>query len=94
MDEVRKAKGLQLDPHIALLVEEYLRTVETPSWLEDKRAVTVYELTDGMVIATDLFTGNGVKLLSKDMKVTSFLIERIIAHHQVDPIVNLIYVYR
>jgi putative two-component system response regulator len=94
MDEVRKAKGLQLDPHIALLVEEYLRTVETPSWLEDKRAVTVYELTDGMVIATDLFTGNGVKLLSKDMKVTSLLIEHIIAHHQVDPIVNLIYVYR
>jgi response regulator RpfG family c-di-GMP phosphodiesterase len=92
--EVRKAKGLQLDPRIALLVEEYLTTVETPSWLENKRAVTVYELTDGMVIATDLFTGNGVKLLSKDMKVTSPLIERIIAHHQVDPIVNLIYVYR
>lgn len=92
--EVQKGKGLQLDPRIAQLLEEYLYAVETPSWLENKRQITIYELKEGMVIATDLFTGNGVKLLSKDMKVTAPIIERILSHHQVDPIVNLIYVYQ
>lgn len=92
--EVRKAKGLQLDPRIAQLLEEYLLVVESPSWMDDKRPVSVYELEEGMVIATDLLTGNGVKLLSQGMKITPPLIDRIRSHHQVDPIVNLIYVYR
>ncbi|MBI3787304.1 MAG: response regulator [Ignavibacteriales bacterium] len=93
IEELRKARGAQLDPRVAQLVEEYVRVVDNPTWLEDKRQITIYELAEGMVIATDLCTGNGVKLLSKDTKITASIIERIIGHHQVDPIVNLIYVY-
>ncbi|MBI3585721.1 MAG: response regulator [Ignavibacteriales bacterium] len=93
IEELHKARGTQLDPRIAQLVEEYVRVVDNPSWLENKRQITIYELMDGMVIATDLCTGNGVKLLSKDTKISSSIVDRIIAHHQVDPIVNLIYVY-
>lgn len=93
IEELHKARGAQLDPRVAQLVEEYVRVVDNPTWLEDKRQITIYELAEGMVIATDLCTGNGVKLLSKDTKITASIIERIIAHHQVDPIVNLIYAY-
>lgn len=93
IEELRKARGTLLDPRVAQLAEEYVRVVDNPSWLENKRQISIYELTEGMVIATDLCTGNGVKLLSKETKISSSIVDRIIAHHQVDPIVNLIYVY-
>lgn len=93
IDELHKERGMQLDPRIAQLAEEYIRVIDDPSWLDNKRQVSVYELAEGMVIATDLCTGNGVKLLSKNTKISASIIERILSHHQVDPIVNLVYVY-
>jgi hypothetical protein len=46
-----------------------------------------------MVIAHDLTTGNGTKLLSDKTKISVSTLERILAHHQYDPILNNIYVY-
>ena len=93
LESLRKAKGTNLDPRIVQLAEEYLQVVEDRTWLEGKRQVGVFELQAGMVLAHDLATGGGMKLLSRDATVTLGQIERILSHHQVDPIVNSVYVY-
>lgn len=88
-----RAKGTILDPHVVQLMCEYLQVVENPSWREGKRQVSIYDLKVGMVIAHDLTTGNGTKLLSDKTKISVSNLERILAHHQYDPILNNIYVY-
>ena len=91
--KVRKAKGLTLDPYVVQLADEYLQVVEDPSWLSGKRQVSILELQAGMVLAHDLTTGGGVKLLSRDAVVTIGQIDRILSHHQIDPIVNSVYIH-
>jgi putative two-component system response regulator len=93
VDSLRKARGTNLDPRIVQLAEEYLQVVEDRTWLEGKRQVGVFELQAGMILAHDLTTGGGMKLLSRDATVTLGQIERILSHHQVDPIVNSVYIY-
>jgi hypothetical protein len=74
-------------------VSEYLEVIENPTWREGKRQVSVQELKVGMTIAHDLTTGSGTKLLSDKSKISVSILERIIAHHTYDPIINNIYVY-
>ena len=93
IDAVRRAKGTVLDPRIVQLAEEYIQVVEDPSWMEGKRQVNILELQGGMVLAHDLVTGTGTKLLPKDCTIGLTHIEKILAHHHFDPIVNSIYVY-
>ncbi|MER3522607.1 MAG: hypothetical protein C4326_00705 [Ignavibacteria bacterium] len=88
-----RVRGTILDPHVVQLMIEYLEVVENPSWREGKRQVSVYDLKVGMVIAHDLTTGSGTKLLSERSTISVSILERILAHHQHDPILNTIYVY-
>jgi response regulator RpfG family c-di-GMP phosphodiesterase len=93
LEKIRKAKGTILDPYVVQLTEEYLQVFEDPAWLEGKKQVNILELKPGMVLAHDLTTGSGVKLLSREAVVTMGQIERILSHHQGDPIVNSIYIH-
>ncbi|HTY37525.1 MAG TPA: HD domain-containing phosphohydrolase [Bacteroidota bacterium] len=93
LEAVRRAKGTALDPRIVQLAEEYIEIVENPAWMEGKRQVNILELHAGMVLAHDLVTGTGTKLLPKDSVIGTTHIEKILAHHHFDPIVNSIYVY-
>lgn len=88
-----RLRNTVLDPHVVQLMIEYLEAIENPSWREGKRQVSVYDLKVGMVIAHDLTTANGTKLLSEKSTISTSILERILAHHQYDPILNNVYVY-
>jgi HD-GYP domain-containing protein (c-di-GMP phosphodiesterase class II) len=88
-----RLRGTVLDSHVVQLMIEYLEAIENPSWREGKRQVSVYDLKVGMVIAHDLTTGSGTKLLSEKSTISVSILERILAHHQFDPILNNVYVY-
>lgn len=88
-----RLKTTTLDSHVVQLMIEYLEVIENPTWREGKRQVSVYDLKVGMIIAHDLTTGNGTKLLSDKSKISVSILERILAHHHYDPILNSIYVY-
>ncbi|HMK39082.1 MAG TPA: hypothetical protein VK569_07050, partial [Bacteroidota bacterium] len=63
-----------------------------PHWLEGKRQVLVQDLREGMVIANDLCTASGVKLVAAGTKLSSGHVERILAHNFSDPILHGLYV--
>jgi hypothetical protein len=93
---VRKAlargRGTMFDPRLLPLADEYIAGVEKPGWLEGKQQVPVHRLAEGMVIAADLFTASGIKLLPAGTTLTRSILERILSRHAVDPIVSWVYV--
>jgi putative two-component system response regulator len=93
IERLREASGTILDPAIVRLAEEYLVAVDDPTWMEGKRQVALKEMREGMVIAADLFTASGVKLLPSGSRLTPSNIERILSHHAADPIINRVFVY-
>jgi putative two-component system response regulator len=93
LEVLRKGRGTLFDPHILVVAEEYLVAIERPGWGAGKRQVAVSQLEEGMVIAADLQTSSGIKLLPAESKLTKSMIERIQARHQVDPIIHWVYVY-
>jgi len=52
----------------------------------------VQDLREGMVIANDLCTASGVKLVAAGTKLSSGHVERILAHNFSDPILHGLYV--
>jgi len=86
-------RGTLLDPEVVQLVDEYVRVVEDPSWLEGKRQIAVTDLHEGMTLAGDLCTANGTKLLPQGSRLTSSHVERVLEHHRLDPIINAVYIY-
>ena len=91
---LRRGRATLFDPHILVVAEEYLNVIEHPGWAEGKRQVSVTQLEEGMVIAADLQTSSGIKLLPAESTLTRSMIERIQARHKIDPIINWVYVYR
>ena len=92
LNTVLRLRGTVLDPIVVQFTEEYLRVVENPSWLDDKLQVNILDLKPGMVLAHDLTTGGGTKLLPKDTTITLSQIDRILSLQHFDPVINGIYV--
>jgi putative two-component system response regulator len=88
----QKSRGIMIDPVFVQLIEEYLNVEENRAWMEGKKAIAVSDLIPGMILAADLKTGSGTKLLPKDSIVTQMHINKINAHHQVDPIMGSIFI--
>lgn len=91
---IQKMRSTVLDPRISQMLVEYIQRVQSDHWQDNKQVVGLFELQEGMVIAEDICTGSGVKLLNKDTKITIPIIERLLSHNNVDPILNTIYRYR
>ncbi|HUI09968.1 MAG TPA: HD domain-containing phosphohydrolase [Bacteroidota bacterium] len=89
---VREAQGTLLSPRVAQVAAEYLAVIADPHWLEGKRQIQVEEMREGMVIANDLCTANGVKLVAAGTKLSARQVERILAHNFSDPISHGIYI--
>jgi len=89
---VRDAQGTLLSPRVAQLAAEYLAVISDPQWLEGKRQIKAEEMREGMVIANDLCTASGVKLVAAGTRLSARQVERILAHNFSDPISHGIYV--
>jgi response regulator RpfG family c-di-GMP phosphodiesterase len=91
-EALARGRGTIIDPRLVPLADEYIAGVEKPGWLEGKKQVPVHRLEQGMVIAADLFTASGIKLLPAGSTLTPSILERILSRHAVDPIVSWVYV--
>lgn len=94
IEALRKARGIVLDPLIVQLFEEFLLVAGQTDWIVGKRSITVADLVPGQKLAADLNTGSGTKLLPKETVMTEFHIDRILSHHQIDPILGSIFIYQ
>lgn len=79
-------------PQILQLFSEYISDVPGSYIADDKVKITIFELKEGMVLAHDLYTSAGIKLLPKGANIKEYMIEKIISHNSRDPIVGGVYV--
>jgi putative two-component system response regulator len=90
---LQSARGTALEPVIMQCAVEYESTRSDPAWMKGKKQVPIGEIHEGMVIAADLVTAKGIKLLGKDTSLTRSHVSFIQAHHHTDPILSGVYVY-
>jgi response regulator RpfG family c-di-GMP phosphodiesterase len=94
IESIHKVHGTLLDTMISQLLEEYIMVTQNKDWLKGKRTVNVLELIPGMILASDINTGSGTKLLPKETLMTKSLVDRIHSHNQFDPIIGSIFIYQ
>lgn len=80
------------DHRIVLLLGEYISRQSGSLAHSASRPVQFQDLKDGMVLARDVYTNSGLKLLPADATLSTKTIERILTHAATDPIIGNIYV--
>lgn len=93
IDAICLASGKTLEPHAALLLVEYIRE-KHPSANGKVYKIPVCELKPGMVIAEDVYSVSGTKILSKGSKITEHILAVMDERKAVDPIIGCVYVYK
>ena len=89
-------KGIRskYQPQIYQLLTEYTSEIPEKLMVDDKIKITIFDLKEGMVLAHDLYTSAGIKLLPKGANIKEYMIEKIISHNSRDPIVGGVYVLK
>ena len=80
------------DPRIVILLEQYIYTYEKELQNPNEVPVLLSDLKEGMILAREIVTEKGLKLLPAGAVLKKPIIDRIIAHNTTDPILGNIYV--
>ncbi|MGE0443288.1 MAG: HD domain-containing phosphohydrolase [Gemmatimonadales bacterium] len=78
--------GTRYDPLALAYFEALIRDTPDASWRESRLRVPVSELEIGMVLAEDLCTSSGVKLMAKGATLNGATLELVMRRHRSDPI--------
>jgi response regulator RpfG family c-di-GMP phosphodiesterase len=99
-DAVAAVEGLQhhagtrYDPLAVAYLDAIVRASTDSDWRESRIRVPVTNLAEGMVLADDLCTSSGVKLLAKGAVLSTNTLDTILRRHRSDPIVHGAWVER
>ncbi|MGQ9819978.1 MAG: response regulator [Candidatus Kapaibacteriales bacterium] len=80
------------DPKIVIYFEQYLLEFKEFRTGFEHKPIGLQDLAEGMVLANDLVTKSGLKLLPAGTTLNSKLIELILSHNTTDPILGNVYV--
>ena len=81
-----------LDPQVAAYLEEFLMENDTSSSF-NRQKVRLEELRAGMVVADDVYTLSGIKLLPRGFRLQERTLQLLIGHSYADPILGGVYVH-
>jgi len=93
IEAVRLSMNKKLDPVIASHLLNYLienRSDKTREIIN----ISVEALKPGMIVAEDVFSITGVKIIPKDITINERILNIILERHSVDPIIGGIYIYK
>jgi hypothetical protein len=89
---LREHAGTRYDPMVLVHLESLVQRETTGG--HPRHVVPVPALRAGMVLAEDLYTDSGLKLLSRGTTITAAVLETILRRHQMEPIVHGAAVFR
>lgn len=93
LDEMQNFVGTRYDAMVVVHLRSVLRG-EEGDVRGDRLEVAVPELKVGMVLADDLLTDSGMKLLARSTRITAATLETILRRHSLEPIVQCATVLR
>lgn len=94
LEHMQKGARSKYQPQILQLLTEYTTEIPGSLIVDDKIKITIFDLKEGMILAHDLYTSAGIKLLPKGANIKEYMIEKIISHNSRDPIVGGVYVLK
>ena len=94
LPEFAEHAGTRYDPMVVVHLQGLVRKGTESGVRTPFAIVPVHMLNVGMVLAEDLYTGSGIKLLSRDATITSAALETILRRHELEPILHGAVVYR
>jgi putative two-component system response regulator len=91
---VRRHSGTRYDPAVVAQLEALLAETPAAALPRVRREVLVSDLEPGMVLAEDIVTSSGVKLLARGATITEAVRSIILRRHQLDPVVGGVWIQR
>lgn len=88
LESLRHHAGTRYDPLAVAYFEAIVRDTDPDQWRERRMRVPTADLEVGMVLADDLCTSSGMKLLARGATITATSLETILRRHRSDPIVH------
>jgi response regulator RpfG family c-di-GMP phosphodiesterase len=90
LETIKQFSGSRLDPEA---VRAFLKVLPKMAGRPKKREILVAELQPGMVLAKGIYTSNGQLLVPEGQQLSSPFIEKLLNHHKINPINQLLVVY-
>jgi putative two-component system response regulator len=90
---VKSSLNKVLDPSIADHLINFLEERDK-SLFANKSRLSLYELKEGMTLAEDVYSANGIKLLPKGVTIQEKMIKILNERNYSDPIIGGIYVFK
>jgi len=91
LDEIEKHVGTTYDRKVVYYLYQYAK--ENISEISEKlKEMQIHELKSGMVLASDIFTQNGLKLMPKNTVLNDESIDFIIRYNVNDPIEDIVFI--
>jgi response regulator RpfG family c-di-GMP phosphodiesterase len=87
IDQLKQSSNKVLDPAIAQHLVDYLGA-GNENLFSNTHRINVDELKDGMLLAEDVYSSSGVKLLPKGVKLQEWMIRVLNERNHVDPIIG------
>ena len=87
LEDLKRFVGTRYDPLVVTQLQAAVAASRGPEWHPSKRRIPLKDLAEGMILAEDLSTSSGVKLLSRGAQLTDTTLELILRRHTSDPII-------
>lgn len=94
LEAMRDHQGTWYDPLAIAHLESVITDRPREEWEATRSQVGIDQLHAGMVLASDLLTSSGVKLLARGATISESMLEVIHRRHLADPIIDGIWVRR
>lgn len=88
VEDLQAHAGTRYDPMVLVHLRSVLEGADGASLQGSRRVLPVTDLRAGMVLAEDLFTPSGLKLLARETRLTQSTLDAILRRHSVEPIVQ------
>jgi putative two-component system response regulator len=93
LEHFRKKAGIMYDPEVVERFFEYLDETQSKSKSSHEVRCAIGELEPGMVLARDIFTGDGLMLVPQYETLDPVIIERIRRFNEKKPLASVMYVF-
>jgi len=93
IDHIKESLNKTLDPSIADHLIDFLEERDQ-SLLIKKSRLTIDELKTGMILAEDVYSTSGIKLLPMGVTLQEKMIKILAERNSADPIIGGIYVFK
>lgn len=94
IEEMRQHQSTWYDPLALVHLESLVLDRPKEEWQATRTQIGVDQLVIGMVLAADLTTSSGVKLLAKGTTITRSMLDVIERRHLADPIIDGVWIRR